>query len=93
MLTRAQKAAQQAALPLAVPAQQAALPLGVPDVLVATPPPPSPRLPPGVDVDLPGAFSSSTSDLAFIDRLRLAQSEDEYCGPMLRHLVNPTSVE
>ena len=82
MLTRAQKAAQQAALPL-----------GVPDVSVATPHPPSARLPPGVGDDLPGAFSSSTSDLAFLDRLRLAQSEDEYCGPMLRHLVNPTSVE
>ena len=82
VLTRAQKAALQDALPI-----------GVPDVSEAIADPPSAPTPTLVRDDLPGVFSSSTSDLAFLDRLRLAQSEDEYCGPMLRHLVNPSSTE
>ncbi len=59
------------------------------------PQPHSALAPPRVgEDDLPaGAFSSSTSDLVFLDRHRLAQSADEYCGPMLRHPVNPSSAE
>ncbi len=87
MLTRAQKAAQQVALPL-----------GVPDVSAALPPPPSAPVRPGVDDDLPDSCSSSTSELAFVDRLRPSSAEGDpdfsssLCKRAVRELLSDTGV-
>jgi transposase InsO family protein len=87
-VTRSRTVASRSAT---TPPVEVPVPTAVSSSEVFVPPPVSAAQPSPVPSDTLSQSFSSASNIAFLERVRLAQLTDEYCGPMIQHLIASVS--